>query len=225
MIKIAYLGQNDPLELLEQTQPVSLAENTELFDGVGRCPSVRGYHMNTFEVKCPFDLEWTITEVEPGHLSCDINTTKSTINIDSNIQLFDFDVAGKTCQINLRPKWSFISDTPNTIMIMHTNGIDTNPQMITGMFDIYDWPDRSTSIAYHIKKKKQTFKLKRGEPWYRVTFITPDLQPVKLVRMFNRSPFILRTQNKSQLTALKYLNWRKVFKYFGKTRPKKLINV
>jgi hypothetical protein len=78
-------------------------------------------------------------------------------------------------------------------------------------------------VAYSITEKVQTFKLKRGEPWYRVTFITPDLEPVKLIKMNERHPYLVRTQNKDTLSTIKYLNWRKVFKYFGKTRPKKLI--
>ena len=108
-------------------------------------------------------------------------------------------------------------------MVLHTNGVDTNPQIITGMFDIYDWPDRALSVGYYLTKKEQTFTLKRDEPWYRVTFITPDLEPIKLIKMTERSPYLVRTQNKDKLSTIKYLNWRKVFKYFGKTRPKKLI--
>ena len=218
MIKIGYLGSDDStlasLELLEETHPTNIGL---LGGSLKRCPSVRGYHMNTFEVKCPFDLEWTVSHTSEG-VFCEVSENTTQL---ANILLID--EQGTNCQVKLRPMWSFISDTPNTIILQHTNGIDTNPQIVSGMFDIYNWPDRAISIGYSITKKEQTFKLKRGEPWYRVTFITPDLEPVKLIKMTERSPFLIRTQNKDKLTTIKYLNWRKIFKYFGKTRPKKLI--
>ena len=142
---------------------------------------------------------------------------------ERGLEILSFDNDATVVQVLLSPAWSFVSDTPNTILFLHTNGVDTNPQMISGMFDIYDWADRAVSMAYSITEKVQTFKLKRGEPWYRVTFITPDLEPVKLIKMTERHPYLVRTQNKDTLSTLKYLNWKKVFKYFGKTRPKKLI--
>ena len=221
MVKIGYLGCNEnPLELLEETQPVNIGL---LGGNLKRCPSVKSYHMNTFEVKCPFDVEWTVWREENRW---EINMENTTLRQGGNFNLehlFTFDQECTNCQINFKPMWSFVSDTPNTILLLHTNGVDTNPQMISGMFDIYDWADRAISMAYPITKKVQTFKLKRGEPWYRVTFITPDLEPVKLIKMTERHPYLVRTQSKETLSTLKYLNWKKVFKYFGKTRPKKLI--
>ncbi len=221
MIKIGYLGTGvTSLELLEETQPTNIGL---LGGSLKRCPSVKSYHMNTFEVKCPFDLEWTVWRDENRWK---VNRENTTISSDGSFpteQLFTFDNECTNCQVNYKPMWSFISDTPNTIMVLHTNGVDTNPQIITGMFDIYDWPDRALSVGYYLTKKEQTFTLKRDEPWYRVTFITPDLEPIKLIKMTERSPYLVRTQNKDKLSTIKYLNWRKVFKYFGKTRPKKLI--
>ena len=238
MIKIGYLGAeayspNGALELLEEVQPTNIG----LLGGtLTRCPSVRGYHMNTFEVKCPFDLEWTVFRTDEGTESrvtpisgpagfrYEINSKVSTVNIARGYKPFDFDPQGLNCQIRIRPEWSFVSDTPNTIMIQHSNGIDTNPQIISGMLDIYKWPDRGMNVGYAIEGKEKTFRLKSGEPWYRVTFITPDLEPVKLVRMNYRPDFLLKTRNKTSLSAIQFLNWRKVFNNFGKTRPKKLIN-
>ena len=221
MIKIGYLGCNKSAqELLEETQPTNIGL---LGGNVTRCPSVKSYHMNTFEVKCPFDLEWTVWREEDRW---EVNVENTSLNTDGSFsldKLFTFDRENTNVQINYRPSWSFISDTPNTILLQHTNGIDTNPQIISGMINIYDWADRALSIGYSLTEKVQTFKIKRGEPWYRVTFITPDLEPVKLIKMTERHPYLVRTQNKDTLSTLKYLNWKKVFKYFGKTRPKKLI--
>ena len=222
MIKIGYIGADkNAQELLEETQPTNIGL---LGGNVTRCPSVKSYHMNTFEVKCPFDLEWTVwREENRWEVNLD-NTSLSTDTSDFSLDnLFTFDKESTNVQINYRPGWSFISDTPNTILLQHTNGIDTNPQIISGMINIYDWADRALSIGYSITKEVQTFKLNRGEPWYRVTFITPDLEPVKLIKMTERSPYLVRIQRKDKLATIEYQNWRKIFKYFGKTRPKKLI--
>ena len=221
MIKIGYLGTGvTSLELLEETQPTNIGS---LGGSLKRCPSVKSYHMNTFEVKCPFDLEWTVWRDENRWK---VNMENTTIGWDDSFpleKLFTFDNECTNCQVNYRPMWSFISDTPNTTILLHTNGIDTNPQIITGMFDIYDWPDRALSIGYSLTEEVQTFKINRGEPWYRVTFITPDLEPVKLIKMTEKHPYLVRTQIKDELGTIEYQNWRKIFKYFGKTRPKKLI--
>ena len=221
MIKIGYIGANkNAQELLEETQPTNIGL---LGGNLTRCPSVRGYHMNTFEVKCPFDLEWTVWREENRW---EVNIENTSLSTDSSFSLdnlFAFDKENTNVQINYRPGWSFISDTPNTILLQHTNGIDTNPQIISGMINIYDWADRALSIGYSLTEKVQTFKIKRGEPWYRVTFITPDLEPVKLIKMTERHPYLVRTQIKDHLATIEYQNWRKIFKYFGKTRPKKLI--
>ena len=236
MIKIGYLGvpENDGgqlgLELLEECKPTPIG----LHGGVlSRCPATKGYHMNTFEVKCPFDLEFTITrseeEKETGDWSWVINPDKTTFDLtdmfwDSN-QILNFSPDGTTVQVMTHPGWGFVSDTPNTIMLQHTNGIDINPQTVTGQIDIYNWPDRPLSVAYYLDtgKDEQTFTLKRGQPWYRLTFFTPGLDTVKLVRMEKRPDFLENTRNKSKLALIRYLNWRKIFTDFGNSRPKKLI--
>ena len=232
MIKIGYLGNEGPGGRFGSALAVSLENLTEckptpiklLGGALTRCPSVRGYHMNTFEVKCPFDLEWTITrDKTDDSWRWDINPDNTTIYLDKDLEILGVDSEGKSVQVMIHPGWSFVSDTPNTIMLQHTNGIDTNPQMISGQLDIYKWPDRQMSIGYYVENDKQTFTLKKGKPWYRVTFFVPDLEPVKLVEMTERSEFLKRTANKSYLSSLKHLNWKKIFTDFGNSRPKKLI--
>ena len=228
MIEIGYLG--DPstdtlgLENLEECKPTPI----ELLGGaLTRCPAVRGYHMNTFEVKCPFDLEWTvIIDKTNDGLHWEINSDKTSINKHpEGLDVLSFEPEGKSVQVLIHPGWSFVSDTPNTIMLQHTNGIDTNPQIISGQMDIYKWPDKHMSVGYSFAdtKDKKTFRLKRGQPWYRFTFFTPDLETVKLVRMEERPEFLKRTKGKSELSMLRNLNWKKIFTDFGNSRPKKLI--
>ncbi len=226
MIKIGYLSsQQLGLEHLAECQPTPI----KLLSGaVNQCPGVRGYYRNTFEVKCPFNLEWTVYKHKGGGAHGKINQDNCSLDLEkiSNIEsILGFDREGKVVQILLNPGWSFVSDTPNTIMLQHSNGIDTNPQIITGNADIYKWPDRQLSIAYSLEDggDEQTFTLKRGQPWYRVTFFVPELQPVTLVKMEERPLYLRNIRNKTDLTIFKNLNWRKIFNDFGNSRPKKLI--
>jgi len=234
MIKIGYLGHPEDqggvlgLELLEECKPTPI----ELLGGdLTRCPAVKGYHMNTFEVKCPFELEWTVIRSREyegdDRFSWTINEDKTTLNLNNNFfeesAVLGFDATAESVQVLIAPNWSFVSDTKNTIMLQHSNGIDTNPQTITGQMDIYKWPDRALSVGYTIKKDEQTFTLKKGQPWYRLTFFTPELEVVKLVRMEERPKYLKKIKNKHMLSNIKYQNWRKIFNKFGQTRPKKLI--
>ena len=79
--------------------------------------------MNTFEVKCPFDLEFTITrseeEKETGDWSWVINPDKTTFDLtdmfwDSN-QILNFSPDGTTVQVMTHPGWGFVSDTPRRL--------------------------------------------------------------------------------------------------------------
>lgn len=234
MIDIAYL--NDPdvcdrdyhstsLGNLKETQPTRISEIDSEF--VKFCPSIKTLYANTFEVKCPFDLEWTVEHNAEGGFVWNINTDKTTIDLhtfDGN-QILQFTPDGRIVQIFPNPGWSFISDTPNVICLQHSNGITTNPPIISGQMDIYKWPDRQLSVGYYINNRRsQTFTLKKGQPWYRLSFITPDFVPVRLVRMYERCAFLKNTKNKSKLPTIRKLDWRRVFNYFGETRPKRLIN-
>ena len=226
MIKIGYLSSPAlGLEHLVECQPTPI----KLLGGnLTKCPAVRGYHQNTFEVKCPFDLEWTVSKHPMTGCRGEINPDNCSLDIEkiSNLEnILAFDREGKVVQVLINPGWSFVSDTPNTIMLQHSNGIDTNPQIVTGQMDIYKWPDRKLSVGYSLEngENEQTFTLKRGQPWYRVTFFVPDLKPITLVKMEERPEFLKRTKNKTDLTIFKNLNWRKIFTDFGNSRPKKLI--
>ena len=226
MIKIGYLMSPAlGLEYLTECQPTPI----KLLSGaVAQCPGVRGYYRNTFEVKCPFDLEWTVYKHKEVGAHGKVNQDNCSLDLQkiSNLEsILGFDNAGTVVQVLINPALSFVSDTPNTFILQHTNGIDTNPQMITGQMDIYKWPDRTLSIGYSLEDggDEQIFKLKRGEPWFRVTIFVPDLKPIKLVKMEERPEFLKRTRNKTDLTLFKNLNWRKIFNDFGNSRPKKLI--
>lgn len=234
MIKIGYL--NFPEESnygfisssvcnMEETQPRKVKGIDSNY--VKMCPSVKTYYANTFEILCPFDLEFTVKFNDEGGWHTDINTDKTTISlVNAEFEpekILNFTPDGRIVQIFPNPNWSFISDTKNVILIQHSNGIDTNPQILTGNLDIYKWPDRPLSVGYYLDKKEQTITLRRGQPWYRLTFITPEFEQVKLIRMYERCAFLKNTMSKGKLSLINKLNWKKIFNYFGNTRPKRLI--
>lgn len=227
MIDIGYL--TDPrydisaICNLEEVEPTRVEQIDAQF--IKFCPAVKTLYANTFEIKCPFDLEWTIKFEDDGRFNWELPSDKTTINLEflKASDILNFQPDGRTVQIAPNPQWSFISDTKNVIMIQHTNGITTNPPIISGQIDIYKWPDRPLSIGYYMNKKSQTFRLRKGQPWFRVSFITPDFQPVRLIRMYERCAFLESTLTKAKLTMIQKLDWKRVFNYFGNSRPKKLI--
>jgi hypothetical protein len=223
MIKIGYLGGEDPvgLELLEEVQPTRISQLTS--DFVKNCPAINNYYKNTFEIRSPYTLDFTIKQSRNGPSWEIHDTTLAVGNLGfDGEKILQVTGDGDFVQIYPRPQWGFISDTKNVIMFQHSNGITTNPPVISGMYDIYKWPDRNLSLAYKLEFGKR-ITIKKGEPLYYVTFITPNFEPVKLIRMYERTGFLKSTRNKENLSFMSKQNWPKVFEYFGRSRPKKLI--
>ena len=229
MIKIGYLVSghskdedlSSSLSYLDDAQPKRVEPIDD--DELKYCPSVRTYYANTFEVKCPYDLQFSVDQSNKG-TKYTIDSTNLDFGHFSPDQMLKFGEGGKSVQIYPMPLWSFVSDTPNVFLILHSDGITTNPQIISAWLDIYKWPDRPLNVAYRTHLKNQTIKLKKNEPLYRISFLTPDLESVKLVRMYERKGFLKETKNKVYLSGLlRGNNWKRIFNNFGKSRPKKLI--
>lgn len=229
MIKVGLLGCPDDggnaIEMIPDVKPAKVSvPNSKFLSG---CPSIVGYYKNTYQVTCPFDLEWAVCHNEDGTWDWAINEENSSISLDSRlispIDILGASPDGRVCQIHPHPMWSFVSDTKDVIVLQHSNGDTKNPDIITGMMDIYKWPDRPLSVAYSCDKADNKFNLQKGQPWYFITFITPNQETVKLVELEDRHPFLKRTRNKSNLGFFRKLNWTKIFNHFGEVRPKKLM--
>ena len=225
MIKIGYIGSADPvgIELLPESQPKRADQLTNEF--IKNCPGISNYYKNTFVIHAPYTLEYTVSKNADGSLWWEIHPENTTLSIGSpTFPTEDIvQIQGDAfAQINPRPQWGFISDTPNVYLLQHTNGITTNPQIVSGMFDIYKWPDRAVSVAYPVEIGKRV-RINKGEPWYNITFITPNFEPVKLVRMYERTGFLSATRNKHNTSYMSKQFWPRVFDYFASIRPKRLI--
>ena len=166
MIDIGYLNDSDQSEFaatttsicnLEEVQPTRV--NPIDSEYIKYCPSVKTFYANTFEVRCPFDLEFTIQKNGDGTWNWNINGDKTTIDLQrfTGEDILNFTSDGKVVQIYPNPRWSFVSDTKNVILLQHSNGITTNPPIISGQLDIYKWPDRPLSVGYLISKNLQIF--------------------------------------------------------------------
>lgn len=229
MIKVGLLGCPDDggsaIEMIPGVKPEKVKHPESKY--LNGCPSIVGYYKNTYAVTCPFDLEWAICHNDDGSWDWAINEENSSVSLNSRLitpeNILGMSPDGRVCQIHPHPMWSFVSDTKDVIVLQHTNGPTENPDIITGMMDIYKWPDRPLSVAYHCPNKQNKFQLKKGQPWYYITFITPNQDTVKLVELEERHPFLKKTSNKSNLGFFRKLNWTKIFNHFGETRPKKLM--
>ena len=90
MIDIGYLNDSEQSEFsskvtsicnLEEVQPTKVSPIDSEF--VKYCPSVKTLYANTFEVKCPFDLEWTVQRNSDKTWDWNINLEKSTVDLGS----------------------------------------------------------------------------------------------------------------------------------------------
>ena len=156
MIDIGYLNDSEQSEFastttsicnLEEVQPTRI--NPIDSEYIKYCPSVKTFYANTFEVRCPFDLEFTIQKNGDGTWNWNINGDKTTIDLQrfTGEDILNFTSDGKVVQIYPNPRWSFVSDTKYVILLQHSNGISTNPPIISGQLDIYKWPDRPLSVG------------------------------------------------------------------------------
>lgn len=192
-----------------------------------QCPSTEWYRRNTFAVRAPFTLEWSIERKDNDEIDWFVNTDTSTLAFGrgritpESCLKFSGDL--KVVQIAPQIGHSFVSDTQGVIMMVHSNGKTKCSDVVSGVMDIYKWPDREMSLAYHINKGLNEYKIIKGEPLYWLTFITPDMKPVKLIHQYTRHPFLEKTKTKSELPQLMKVNWLKQFQHFARLRPKKLI--
>ena len=84
MIDIGYL--TDPrydisaICNLEEVEPTKVEQIDAQF--IKFCPAVKTLYANTFEIKCPFDLEWTIKFEDDGRFNWQLPSDKTTINLE-----------------------------------------------------------------------------------------------------------------------------------------------
>ena len=174
-------------------------------------------------------LEWKVIRNEDNTYEWTINMDTTTLAMSPNGDInpegvLNFTNDGASVQMRPCPNYSFVSDTKNVILLQHMALPSQNPPILAGMIDIYKWPDRSISVGYEVPVGESYFSVKKGEPWYYLTFITPDQESVKLVRQLKkRHPFLEKANGKERMSAFFKLNWKEQFDWFGKTRPKKLI--
>jgi len=230
MIKIGmFLPPMEHRSSVEMVEGV-LPEKVEPLDSdmLRRCPSITDYYKNTYVVRAPYTLEFEVVRNEDDSYEWQIDMETTTLafpphgGADPQASL-SFTPDGASVQIRPFPSFSFVSDTKDVVLLQHTNGVTVNSQIISGVIDIYKWPDRALSVAYPIHKGHNTVTIKKGEPWFFLTFITPDLEPVKVVQMDERHPFLEKTKGKENMSKYFKLSWRKQFNYFGRIRPKKLL--
>jgi len=229
MIKIGYYHPEDnksPDEFLMGCTPERVPQSDS--DFLRRCPSTSVYRKNTFVVRAPYTLEFEVESDGKGQYQWQIDMESTTLAMSPNGEVnpqgvLNFTPDGLSVQTRPCPNYSYVSDTKGVILLQHMALPSKNPPIINGMIDIYKWPDRALSVGYELPVGKTSFSIKKGEPWYFITFITPEQETVKLVRQIKRHPFLLKSNGKDRMSAFFKLNWREQFNFFGKMRPKKLI--
>ena len=93
----------------------------------------------------------------------------------------EYDSVDKTQQYNKCPVFkhrknrTFVGYSPIDYKLGFDNGVmwSTHPELI-GQFNISNW-SRNTSLATRLVDKTKPLIIKKGDPLFRVTFLSPDL--------------------------------------------------
>lgn len=178
MLEILYDGWGkeghntfDSIRMLAPEPQRSLA-NVEARGEFLKCVAVQDFHVNAFTVYSPFSAKFTfdrannkIDIVGDNHL----NTAKYNEDGDVELQLF--------------PQYVFRTTAPVMMQllppVLATNRNDAF--VVPGEFDISRWI-RPLNTAFIVPKHVDVFEIKEGEPLFSIRFITPNNEPVKLIR-------------------------------------------
>ncbi len=136
-----------------------------------KCVAVQDFHVNTFTVYSPFSARFKF----------DREANKIDAYGDNVINTARFTENG--VEIQLFPQYVF--RTTESVVIQLLPPLLTPPRsdafVTPGEYDISRWL-RPLNTSFMIPDGVTEFEIKEGEPLYSVRFITPNNEPVKLVR-------------------------------------------
>ena len=190
-----------------------------------RCPSFNEYVMSAFNIGIGFDARFRVrmsadkqyfVEFDPSH------TTLPEEALGHAFSLEDFDDG--IIQLGLFPHWIFISDDPNVLMTVQSAQKQTNPQPIRGQLDIYNWI-RPTSYAF-TAEVDQWVTLSKDSPIFQVKFYHPTENHFVVAECM-KTPEIVKREQYRQLFSvtgsLSLRNWKQIWAFNGRRRPKTLL--
>lgn len=177
MIKIRYDGfgnmgsQLKPTMQLFSPEPVR-ALGRALRGRYLKCLAVQEFNVNTFTVYSPFDVTYTF----------DRENKRVSHAGDNVLGKCDFYDDG-TIELQTMPQYMFIAD--QDVLLQQLPPLLTAPvhgtYVTAGEFNIHKWyrPINSTFI---VGPNIDKLEIREGDPLFSLRFVTPNNEPVKLVR-------------------------------------------
>jgi hypothetical protein len=145
-----------------------------------RCPAIIDLLRQYYVIHAPFDI--TLKMTANGRLESTVSDEVSTIVPEAMREVTHFDPPDiwrypDKPVVQIDTGLAFLSDTPNVYIslcmpFMHYT--DWPVVMFPGRFNIYDWPCRNLKFAIEWHKREKPLVIKRGEPWFYVSFQCED---------------------------------------------------
>ncbi|GIX12748.1 MAG: hypothetical protein KatS3mg118_0707 [Paracoccaceae bacterium] len=197
-----------------------------------RCPAVVNMESRYFVIRCPFDLHLRFARSKEGKPAVrNMLGEASPVRPSKLAQLIhvtpepEWRYADRpTIQVSL--PYMFIADEPvyltQLAAFLHYRRDPLPGTIFGGRFPIHLWP-RPLMWAFEWHDPSRDIVLRRGEPWFYVTFETePQDRPVQMVEA-TRTPE-LQAYMDHVSGAVNYVNQTfSLFKAAGRVRPAKLL--
>lgn len=197
-----------------------------------RCPAVINLESRYFVIRCPYDLNIAFARDDKGkpalrNLAGEASTVRANklgekLHVTAEAEWRHANVP--TIQMSL--PYCFIADEPVYISqvapFMHYAKEPLPGTIFGGRFPINVWP-RPLMWAFEWHDPSKDIVLRRGEPWFYVTFETePQDRPVQMVEA-TRTPE-LQAYMDHVAGAVNYVNQTfSLFKAAGRVRPDRLL--
>lgn len=210
----------------------SVEMNKKHAKSASRCPAIINMESRYFVIKCPFDLHLRFARGQDGKPgvrnmlgeASPVRPTKlkNIIHMTNEAEWRYPD--RPTVQVSL--PYLFVSDDPVHMSqvgaFMHYRADPLPGTIFGGRFPINIWP-RALMWAFEWHDPSKDLILKRGEPWFYVTFETePSDRPVQMVEAA-RTPELISYMEQIG-GAVNYVNQTfSLFKEAEKRRPAKLL--
>lgn len=175
-----------------------------------RCPAVQSYMVNSFRVNYPVTAN---IKVQNQELFCD--TPKFLQNINGWDSFFAW--TGNALEACCTDVF-FFCDVPGVKVLMHPHKDGPLPCIVPSIVDTYKFPRSTHACAF--LTEGQEINIKRGDPAYIVTFITPNEERVRLVPCDRPEVMAWSKERETYNRATGVMKWKHFFTEGLRFKPK-----
>ena len=195
---IKYYFWNDTLpkeipQIPNNAFPKIKSDRVTYYTDVDRCPVVSLYHSNTFILRSPVDITFSVDknyelssnavqEIKHDNHTVWVNVNKSSF-FDVNFIMNYLQLVPKNnldgflnCQILF--SLNFIFERQDLMIVVHDESFVKNTYQIPGAYNIGQW-NRPLNFAFYIEPKSRV-EIRRGDPLLKFTLVNPTNDVISL---------------------------------------------